>query len=718
MGIESLSVKRSRAFTRLAIIVASFLSANILAGCGEDDAPAAEAVFTIPRDGIEQEFFDLPWPTDIRRTPDGHIDVRDFPNPRGASSTLGGYLEVISTRLSGYSNNGHAYLRFSASVDTETLPAESAETVDEGASVFLLDLETGERHPATVTYQDEGTTYWPEHTIAVRPVWGLPLAATRRYAAVVTTDVKPAAGGEFLRSADLTDLVNGGGDGAVAAAREAYGDAFDVIEDAGVPRDAILSVAVFTTQDPTGELAEIRDWMVDSYDEPEAVDMAWQWIRNEPDEGDFYTRVAGAYYPSPNFQSGPAPYDVTGSGDIVVEDGVPVVAEEFSARFMLTVPTSPMPPDGYPIVLYAHGTGGDYASFVGSDVGILLAQSGYAVMGIDQVLHGDRNPTALSPEALFFNFLNPLAARNNNRQAALDVVQQARFAASVEIPERIIGAGGGSLRRFDPDRIYVYGHSQGGLNMPLFLAVDDSAKGGYLSGAGGLLSISIIDKKEPIAIAAAVQLFLALPGSTTATALEMEAFNYAHPVLSLLQTWIEVSDSVNYGRQIFAEPRDGFAPKSVFMTGGQEDVYTPANANAALAAATRVPLIEPVANRIEANDVTGLASVTAPITGNVAGGEATAGLQQYPMDGHFVGFTNEPLRQRIRSFFASFEDGVPTIPAVDMVIPPIDAGMEMDAGVDGGADAGADAGSDASMDVGTGDAMTDSSMDAGVPDGG
>jgi hypothetical protein len=112
--------------------------------------------------------------------------------------------------------------------------------------------------------------------------------------------------------------------------------------------------------------------------------------------------------------------------------------------------------------------------------------------------------------------------------------------------------------------------------------------------------------------------------------------------------------------------------------------------------------------------VTGLASVTAPVTGNVAGGQATAGLQQYPMDGHFVGFTNEPLRQRIRSFFASFADGVPTIPAVDMVIPPVDAGVEMDAGVDGGSDAG----SDAAMDGGTGDAMADSSMDAGVPDGG
>jgi hypothetical protein len=436
--------------------------------------------------------------------------------------------------------------------------------------------------------------------------------------------------------------------------------------------------------------------------------------------------VSGAYYPAPNFQSGPAPYDERGSGEIVVEGGVPVMVEEHDGRFMLTVPTSPMPPDGYPIVLYAHGTGGDYESFVGGEEGLLLAQAGYAVMGIDQVLHGDRNPTSVSPDLLFFNFLNPMAARDNNRQAALDVVQQARFATTVEIPARIIDPRGEPLRRFDPERVYVYGHSQGGLNLPLFLAVDDTAKGGYLSGAGGLLSISVIEKTEPLSIASAVQLFLVLPGSTTATALDREAFNYAHPVLSLLQTWIDPSDGVNYGPMIFDEPREGFAPKSLMMTGGQDDPYTSANSNASLAASCRMPLVQPVANQIEANVVTGLAPIPAPVSGNVAGGQATAGLLQFPGEGHFVAYTNESLRRRIRSFFASFEAGVPTIPAPDMVIPPLDAGTPdagMDAGMDGGTgDGGADTGVDAALDAGdatVGDtAVGDAATDAGVSDGG
>jgi len=642
-------------------------------------------------------FFDLPWPTDVRRGADGFIDVRDFPNPRGPTSTLGAYLEALSTRLTGYGTNGGAYLRFSDSVDPLSLPEDAAASMTPEASVFILDLEDGTRHPATVTYQDTETIYWAAHSVAVRPVWGRPLRPARSYAVVVTRGVRPPLG-EFLRDDDLVALVDGGGDATVEAARAVYGPALDAIEAAGTPRDDVLSLAVFTTQDPTAELAAIRDWMLDEYPMPVAPDMTWRWIPPEP--GENFQACEGRYN-SPIFQNGVSPYEEVGSGEIVVEDGVPVVAGEYEARFMLTVPNTPMPPDGYPIVLYAHGTYGDYETFVQNGVAGLLAEAGYAVIGIDQVLHGERNPTMFSEDVLFFNFLNPMAARNNNRQAALDVVQQARFAATVDIPERIIGAVDGVPRTFDANRMYVYGHSQGGLNLPLFLAIDDTTKGGFLSGAGGLLSISVIEKTEPRPIATLVQLFLVLPGSSAEVALDMESFSYDHPVLSLLQAWIDASDGVNYGPLIFDEPREGFAPKSVMMTGGQMDTQTTANANAALAASIRAPVMQPVANRIEANRVSGIEPVSAPVTGNVAGGQATAALLQFPSDGHFVAFTNDILQARIQSFFASFADGVPTIPAADMIPPLPDAGVDagMDAGMDGGADAGADAAMDAAADT-------------------
>jgi len=48
---------------------------------------------------------------------------------------------------------------------------------------------------------------------------------------------------------------------------------------------------------------------------------------------------------------------------------------------------------------------------------------------------------------------------------------------------------------------------------------------------------------------------------------------------------------------------------------------------------------------------------------NVADGAATAGLLQFPMDGHFAVFRNDSAKARIRGFFASFAAGAPAIPA-------------------------------------------------------
>ena len=637
------------------------LAAALLAACGGEE-PAGEAVFELPREGEAHDFFDLPWPNDVYVDESGFIDVRGFPNP-ARNPTLADYIEAISTRLEGWGTNGAAYLRFEASVDEGSLPLTPQETLAEGASVFLVDVDPdsptrGERHPAVVVYRDEATVYWPEHCVAVRPVYGMPLAGGRTYAAVVTRDVTAAGGGRFTRSRDLSALVDGGGDSVVEGARGIYGPALDVIEESGVPREQVLSLAVFTTHDPTAELVAVRDWMIDGYPVPEPVEGDWAWV----EDADGYTHVEGRYGPVPMLQSGDPPYDAEGSGEIRFEGGEPVVTQEVDVRFTMSIPTTPMPAGGYPVVLYAHGTGGDWKTFIRNDVATDLAAEGYAVIGIDQVLHGERNPTTSSPDFLFFNFLNPYAARDNVRQSVVDVIQQARFVANNEVADSVIpGDTGPAL--LDPSRIYVYGHSQGGLNMPVFLAIDDHARGGVLSGAGGTLAISIIEKKEPLDILLAVKLFLRLPGSSTEAAVEREFFVYEHPVLSLLQTWVDAGDGVNYAHMIFESPREGFAPKSILQTEGLMDLYTTPHNIEALAAAMHNPQAQPVVEPIEALELRGIEPVSLPVTGNVADGEATAALLQFAEYGHFAAFRNEALRDQIQRFFRSFEDGVPTIPA-------------------------------------------------------
>ncbi|MFW5921335.1 MAG: hypothetical protein ACOCUS_05800, partial [Polyangiales bacterium] len=157
-----------------------------LAACGGGDTPGKgpTAVFVLPTAEAEGEmapgFFDLPWPTDLRRTEDGFVDVGGFPRSSSVA-LLRTYLEAISSEIEGYSTNVATYLRFSEPVDPASLPQAPMEALADDASVFIVNVDLdsdsfGERHPAVVRYQEEPTLYWPANAVAVRPVYGAPLA--------------------------------------------------------------------------------------------------------------------------------------------------------------------------------------------------------------------------------------------------------------------------------------------------------------------------------------------------------------------------------------------------------------------------------------------------------------------------------------------------------------------------------------------------------------
>ena len=143
-------------------------------------------------------------------------------------------------------------------------------------------------------------------------------------------------------------------------------------------------------------------------------------------------------YSAPRLQSGALPYLEAGTGAIRRDDeGVPIIGGMEDIRFAVTIPTEgEMPPEGWPVVLYGHGTGGNYTSFVDAKVAVTLARAGVAVVSIDQIHHGFRDQrdngcsTSVNPaecvSLLFFNFLVPTAGRDNVR-SQLDFVSLLRL---------------------------------------------------------------------------------------------------------------------------------------------------------------------------------------------------------------------------------------------------------------------------------------------------
>jgi hypothetical protein len=629
------------------------------------DMGPVRAIFVLPRTGATSGFFDLPWPTDLRLTATGTPDLTGFPNPRFVD-LLDQYIQAIEESQVGYSTNGATYFRFSRSVDPTSLPSDPAATRLPSASVFLMDVdpaspERGTLHPCVVEYEDRLTLFWPGETVAIRPVHGFPLAPNRTYAAVVTSGVTPAAGGTYARDADFAALLGTGGDADVVAARALYQPALDTLATEGVDLDQVISLAVFTTEDPTAIGFAIRDWLRDETEPhvvPDAIPADWA----PGTGGSGIIEVVGRYGPVPIFQEGVVPYATEGGSISLGPDGEPVVQGTYEARFSISIPAGvPMPPGGFPLVLYSHGTGGDYRSFIADGTASELAMEGYAVMGIDQIHHGERNPTELGPEILFFNLQNPDAVRFNTLESAIDIVQQARAAARFVVPDFITVEGGPV--RFDRDQFFFYGHSQGGLVGPLFLGMDDSVRGGVVSAGGAIIAYALLEKEEPLSIPEVVRAVLNLGAGPSARAFAAEGFDFDHPVISLLQGWIDPSDPVNYGAYAIEAPRLDFLPKHILSTEGLRDTYVSPGSIEALALSMRVPLLAPVSRAIPSYELLGLPVMGPSVSLNVAEGRATAGLLQFPEDGHFAVFDNEVGRTRIRGFFASLREGeTPTIP--------------------------------------------------------
>lgn len=650
-----------------------------------DAALATHVLFALPASLDElagDTFLDHPWPSDARLDADGTPHWAGFRNPR-ALAILDEYAAAVDGRVRGFSPVAAGYLRFDGALDPATLPAGAAASVGAASSVALVDVdeaspERGTRKLVHVELRADEGVYWQANTLAWAPEQGFPLRPATRYALVVTTAVRDAEGRALVAPTTLREVL---GLDAPSSASQALHDAWvkpiAELRSAGIPEADVAALAVFTTSDPTAELEAVRDDVRANVAPPTADASKWKKAEGNAD----YQAYEGEYGPSPDYQLGTPPFATSGSGgDFAFDSGKPAVQRLFSLRFALVVPSAtacPPPADGYPVVLYAHGTGGDYRSFVRDGTARSLARSCLASMGIDQIFHGTRPGAPVGSasyvetqeEILFFNFQNPAAARTNGRQAAIDEVQRARLftESHLEVPAATTG---GAAVRFDATKVLFFGHSQGGLNGPLFLAVDDGARGGVLSGSGSMISVSLLLKTKPDPSVAnlVATVFLGLKPA------EIPELSSLSPPMALAQTLVDAEDPIHYVRHLFASPRPGMAPKSIYQTEGVRadftgDSFTPPPSIEIQAIATGLPVQNPVIHPLGDLALAGLANVDVPAGGlahNLAGGKASGVLAQWlPVgDGHFVVFDVAAARAQAAGFLRNLaDDPYGTVPA-------------------------------------------------------
>ncbi|MBW2255134.1 MAG: hypothetical protein JRI25_11110 [Deltaproteobacteria bacterium] len=202
------------------------------------------------------------------------------------------------------------------------------------------------------------------------------------------------------------------------------------------------------------------------------------------------------------------------------------------------------------------------------------------------------------------------------------------------------------------------GHSQGAISgavaLPWLSADIDAA---VISSAGGGLSITIVERKDPLDFAGLIAEVLDFDGD--------EVVDEFHPVIALIQWLVEVTDPINYAPYWYSEQGrwEDQNPMSVVCFSGLEDVMTPYRTAEAMAAAARMPMLAPGVTSPDALALRGLPPQEGPLAANVPAfdGQVTAALTQWDGASHWVIFEDRNAARIYREFLRTAAEGEPTI---------------------------------------------------------
>ena len=638
--------------------------------------------FEVPGEDPPTEFYRLPFPNDARVV-DGGLDLTGHPTPGVLIEQLGDLaaeiLDTAAADLDAFGNGQAVLMRFSEEINYDTLVMD-----DPGVgTIFVLDVTTfsgdfGTRRSGGFRAAGERGMYICGNWLAFTPAEGRPYEPGHTYAAVVTTEVRSQDGNDPVAQDDDFAAVIAGtepADERLERAWEVYEPLRRWLDESGTDPATIAGAAVFTVQRPGDPVQALREAV--HADEPPTVDGVILCEDGDPGPyADGTDRGCDGVHPDfhelqgtvrlPVFQAGVPPFKEPAHGGELADAPV----DHDDVVFALTVPTAAMPAGGWPLVLVGHGDDGHYRSFVVDGLAERLAalrlddgsDAPLAVLAIDGVVHGPRanpeawddawlavDPDAYDPAALFFNVLNPRAARDNALQAAADVFSLVRLAQTLQWDAG--SSPTGEALHFDPDRVLYLGHGPGAVAGVTAVSQEPGVHAVGLAGAGGPALETLLGRTHPRS-----------PLDTLKIALADTELHRHHPVLNLLQAVVERSDPINHAGAVAHDPGDD-PPRHVLQLVGLGDTSAPDASQAALARALYLDQVLNAQDPLDYLDValppvTGNLTVDGlPVTAAAALHEPTGGAQA-----HDVLYELEGAVRQLDQFLGTAAvDGVPTV---------------------------------------------------------
>ncbi len=593
-------------------------------------------------------FWSFPFPSDLRVV-EGHPDLTGYPNP-GDSNLLGEYINFATDNLDGFGLNSPVWLRFDGEV---VLPAMDEPSIRDSRDC-LGPLRLVDVTPSSPTYGQCTPLRWEfidglnadpfldAYTAVLGPYWGFPLRSGTTYAAYLV-DAEDGIGAFLTAAPALVELLEGRSLNADLQA--VYQPLADLLADdpthlGARPGDGVKWIAgatVFTTQDAVGELEVLSDYVLSDPDYPVWTDEIAVLDSGDDHHQPEYDIWDGSYL-AQNFQRGTIPYATEGGGFVWDDAGQPVPQMEERIPFAIGMPRHGrvQPADGWPVIVQMPGTGGDRFSHLdGSTLrpGLLAASRDFLTFSVPPPIHGERWPNGneLSVQLNSFNFFNPESGITMFRQGAVDIVAASRF-----VKENL--AEGGPIAeahpelRINPNAIYYLGHSQGAMHASLAIPFADDIGAWALSGAGGGLSMIVLQRQTPVVFA---DLLVASANADP----KNTHLNDLHPILGLVQLNAERADPINYAPRWVRESNG--PPVSVLLTSAFNDQDTTVDTSEALAVAGGLPIAEPYSVRdVFGLELRELPAQPTPYSGNAMhpdGTPVTLGVGQFDSD-HYVIF--------------------------------------------------------------------------------
>jgi len=652
------------------------------------------AYFHVPRGSNDGDFYRLPFPNDVRLTA-GKVSLTNPDHPTPGTALLGydviqRWLSDLEASADGFSAYPTVFFRFSAPIDiTGTLKGTGV--------VRWLDI-TDPTTPVELGLNWDASTgrnaYICDNWLGVRPPQGAPLTSGHTYTVFVTTQALDANSKAILVSPDLTALLGTTAptDTSLAPQWPKYQPFRDWAAGANVALSSILTATVFTVGKPTAIGPKLAAAVAAA-----AAPAATMWVNCEaanavspcpqatgdracPTTPDPSFYELHAMISLPIYQQGTEPYLTPSEGGAFVLDstGTPTLQRTEQVCMALTIPKGvTMPAGGWPIVVYAHGTGGSFRSHVTEGVAARLAsvdtiagsttdggadasaEAGatgtvnMAVLGIDQVETGTRRGASTdSPDNLFFNYANPAAGRGNPLQGAADQISLVRFVTGFDL-----AAGQSPIQteiKVAAGQIAFWGHSQGATEGGIAMPYTTGVNGAVLTGEGASVIDALLTKTNPVDIAAVVPIVLQdAPQNVTVY----------HPVLALLQNDLDIVDPLNHAGLLVMNPLAAANQKHVFQPYGQKDTYAPPVTQATFALAALLGEAAPESG-VTDDPFYGGSDLPVPVGGNarILGIPITAIVRQYvpgsTYDGHFVSYDNVQAEADVNHFLADAVLGI------------------------------------------------------------